>query len=126
MSNLEGEIKYVETLEAQCTKQICILKSIRKRDRELQKEIRSRKATLNKPLEDPDGYESDGDFEAGRNCSGTADFPLDIDNARPPPASARITAGPGGKAITAPGNGASGFMDPGPEDTQANEMYKEL
>lgn len=77
-------------------------------------------------MEDPDGYGSNGDFEAGRVCGGTADSLLDIDSARPPLASARIAAGPGGEAVTAPGNGASGSVDPGPEDTQANEMYKEF
>lgn len=126
MSNLEREIKYMETLEAQCAEQIRILKSVKKRDWELQKEIRSWKATFDKPLEDPDRYGSDVDFEVGRVRGGTADSPLDINNARHPPASARTATGLGGETIAAPGNGASGSMDPGLEDTQANEMYKEF
>ena len=77
-------------------------------------------------MEDPDGYGSDGDFEAGHVCGGTADSDQYIDSARPPLASACIAAGPGGEAVMAPGNGASESVDPGPEDTQANKMYKEF
>lgn len=126
VSNLEGEIKYVEILEAQCAKQIRILKSVRKRDRELQKEIRSWKAILDKPLEDPNGYESDMDFELGRVHGGNTGSPLNIDNACPPLLSARTATGLSGEAVAALSNSAFGSVDPGLEDIQPNKMYKEF
>lgn len=61
-----------------------------------------------------------------RVCNSTVDSPLDIKSAHPSSSSTRIAAGPSEKAVTALGNSVSRFVDPGPENTQANEMYKKF
>lgn len=46
MSDLEAEIKHIETLEARRAEQIRILKSVQIQDAALRREIKSRKAAL--------------------------------------------------------------------------------
>lgn len=63
VSDLESEIKNIETLQARRAEQIRILKSVQIRATALRREIKTRKAALDQPLPVESEFGPDADYE---------------------------------------------------------------
>lgn len=153
VSELEEEIKYIETLEAQRAEQIRILKGVHRRDRDLRQLIRARKADVEKPFElDQEKYDPDPEYEElstyGGASKGEANgvtnqsFTGDAETVRHPnrysglaqtsgsvrPIGRAATPGRAPRSFSTPSRSRAVSVDPDTtlDDTQANEMYKEF